>query len=100
MSVSLIEKAFGFTKAMANQLINNGLKLVDDKTFDERVAICNSCDKKNKYGQCKLCGCYIKMKAALPSEQCPHNPPKWEKISNENPHFELGDQLGDRPKAS
>lgn len=46
----------------------------------ERMAICQACPNWRD-GECGLCGCNLKAKTAWSLEQCPANPPRWERYS-------------------
>jgi hypothetical protein len=61
---------------------------------DDRLSACNSCDKKitKMYGgMCNVCGCVIKLKAALSNSTCPLG--KWGPPANlctSSADYELG----------
>lgn len=56
--------------------------LVDDKTKEDRLALCHSCDHLFKpTSQCTKCGCFVHAKAALKSSSCPIG--KWIEIKVE-----------------
>lgn len=45
--------------------------------YQNRLAACDECDK-NHHGMCRLCGCYVKVRAAKKALHCPdYNQPKW-----------------------
>ena len=47
-----------------------------DELYRERMMICKSCDKyKELENECKVCGCYVPMKAKIILDSCPIN--KW-----------------------
>ena len=50
----------------------------DDKTSDEeyerRLSICKECEKLLS-GMCRMCGCYVEMRAAIAVRDCPGK--KW-----------------------
>jgi hypothetical protein len=51
------------------------------KMYDERMAICRACPelKRKLVGSfCNICGCNMKMKAQMKSQDCPLG--KWPKI--------------------
>lgn len=63
---------------------------LEDKTSDEeyerRLHICKECDYLLK-GMCRLCGCFVEMRAAMRVKGCPHVPNLWKNDSNpENAH--------------
>lgn len=45
----------------------------------KRHVICIGCDRF-KSGMCVECGCLVAAKVRIASEQCPLEPPKWERI--------------------
>lgn len=49
---------------------------VDQATYEERLTICGKCDKQLN-GMCRLCGCYVELRAALKVRKCPDLPPRW-----------------------
>jgi hypothetical protein len=70
-----------FTKSMYNHA-KSGFQQVYPHVFDNRLNICNSCDRFNiKNITCKECGCFLMIKARWASEKCPLD--KWgiEKIN-------------------
>lgn len=44
---------------------------VDDATRQERVDICNNCDKLTMLKTCTECGCLMPVKTWLKSSECP-----------------------------
>ena len=51
-----------------------GAILVDEKTAEERLAICEGCDQLIRpVYRCNQCGCFMKMKTKLKAEgvKCP-----------------------------
>lgn len=55
-----------------------GQILADDETIKKRKNICSKCDHLTGAGhaqRCKLCGCFVGMKAALVGANCPAK--KW-----------------------
>ena len=47
---------------------------VDVATYEERLAVCKSCDLLNA-GTCGACGCYVELRAVAENGRCPHK--KW-----------------------
>lgn len=40
--------------------------------YDERMAICNTCEHlRRTLNQCSVCGCFVSLKAAIPTAKCP-----------------------------
>jgi len=81
--------------------------IVDDKIYNERLAVCHGCEYLNKVqldywkgwipdregrrtikddsslgvlDNCKLCGCLMTIKARFSTAACPHNPRKWDTV--------------------
>jgi len=53
---------------------------VDKKIYKERLDICRSCNYYFKpTGNCKRCGCFMKIKASIGSQYCPEK--KWTKTN-------------------
>lgn len=49
---------------------------VEEKEKERRLAICNNCPNLYKLtGNCKLCGCFVKLKTKLKNQNCPIS--KW-----------------------
>lgn len=53
-----------------------GGRLVSPVAYQQRRAACATCDNK-KGSRCGLCGCFLPVKLAFPSESCPDDPPRW-----------------------
>jgi len=53
-------------------LINPNIGRVSERVLEERLAICQSCEHFIKLTkQCKKCGCFMRLKGALPHSECP-----------------------------
>lgn len=58
-------------------LFNKKMGRVDNKTYQERVQICQTCPELIKSTfQCKKCGCFMKQKSKLADASCPLK--KWD----------------------
>lgn len=45
---------------------------VPDQVYEDRIAICKDCVYYSKIlGQCKICMCFVKLKARLAPQSCP-----------------------------
>jgi len=66
---SLKTQAKTATKAAAD-FISSGFKKVARVEHDRRVEVCDSCSDLAK-GRCIRCGCFMTLKAWLPSQNCP-----------------------------
>ena len=51
---------------------------VDEQIYEKRLAICQNCDFLAN-GFCRLCGCFVEMRAAMKIRSCPRVPPRWKK---------------------
>lgn len=61
-------------------LFNKNLEHVSDVTSKERLAICADCPFYIKATtQCKLCGCFMKLKTKLPNAACPDH--RWGQVN-------------------
>ena len=71
----LFNKAKNLTISTINHL-SNGLKSVKENVKQERLTICQNCDKFNSENiTCNECGCFLQIKTSWASEKCPLN--KW-----------------------
>lgn len=50
---------------------------VADETYQIRLAACKQCDNLLN-GICRVCGCFVEMRAAIAKNECPAVNPKWE----------------------
>lgn len=55
---------------------------VSDAVYRERLAICRSCDRLS-YGMCRICGCYVEMRAAMKKNVCPQVHPLWDRVQDD-----------------
>ena len=68
------------------------------RTYEERIAICKGCKHfRSSINQCKKCGCFMKVKAAIAFTRCPIG--KWERENDLTPDQlsilnRLMDQIG------
>lgn len=49
---------------------------VSEEVYEERLNICRSCEMLLA-GTCRMCGCFVEMRAAMKVRFCPGVPPKW-----------------------
>ena len=54
--------------------------LADAGTRDFRLARCLQCDDLLD-GTCRLCGCYVEVRAAKKTMHCPAVPDRWQRLS-------------------
>lgn len=66
---SLIEMGTNFIKSTAKHIMN-GAPSISKEVYDERLAICNSCEHRSG-NHCNLCGCNLTSKLAMPTNECP-----------------------------
>jgi hypothetical protein len=59
-------------KAKPTDFLKSSTEYVDPSVQKERFAICAECPKLTKLtSQCKLCGCFMKIKTKLAHAECP-----------------------------
>ncbi len=44
--------------------------------YEERLTLCGTCPKLLG-GMCRLCGCFVELRAALKVQRCPDVHPRW-----------------------
>ena len=49
---------------------------VTEEQYEQRLAICRTCDWLLS-GMCRVCGCYVEMRAAMKIRHCPNARRKW-----------------------
>ena len=52
----------------------------EEKDYKKRLDTCMECENLIN-GMCKICGCYVEMRAAVKTNYCPNVDRKWDKIS-------------------
>ena len=67
---NLPEKIVNFTKSLA-QHAQNEFKEISKEKLQERLDICQSCDRLTKGRECNECGCPVDEKAKWEVSQCP-----------------------------
>ncbi len=70
------EEAFYEDLSRYIQRMDEELK-VDQQTYEERLNICSTCDRLMN-GMCRLCGCFVELRAVQKVRKCPDLPAKWE----------------------
>lgn len=48
----------------------------DQALYEERLAVCSACPNQIS-GMCRLCGCYVELRAAQLHRVCPEVPARW-----------------------
>lgn len=49
---------------------------VDTKEYERRLALCKECDNLLD-GMCRMCGCYVELRAVVAKNYCPNIEKKW-----------------------
>lgn len=49
---------------------------IEKDQYHSRLSVCKSCDYLFQ-GMCRLCGCYVELRAAMRKNRCPGSPPGW-----------------------
>jgi len=65
---SLISCVWSFAKSMA-LFLATGIKLTTQVEYESRLKICDTCNERTKW-RCRICGCFIPLKAAGVVWQC------------------------------
>lgn len=55
--------------------IDKDLK-VDNQLYQERLSFCRECENLLS-GMCRICGCFVEMRAVMRKNYCPGSPKKW-----------------------
>ena len=50
---------------------------VPDEEYERRLSICRECEWLLE-GMCRVCGCYVEMRAAMKVRGCPQTPDRWQ----------------------
>jgi hypothetical protein len=67
---------YGFLGGNMKKLINitvEALRYIEQK-YHHRVYLCDTCEH-NENNRCLVCGCFVTVKAAIPTAKCPKG--KW-----------------------
>ena len=49
---------------------------VSDKEYERRLSECRKCEHLFK-GMCRICGCFVEMRAAMAVRHCPGTEKRW-----------------------
>lgn len=72
-----MEKARDLAQDAATKVL---VEKVSEEVFNYRYNTCSGCDKLYKLTDtCKVCGCFMKVKAWMPRQACPIN--KWPSVT-------------------
>ena len=55
---------------------------VDDAVYETRLAHCKAGDELYQ-GMCRICGCYVELRAAMKKNRCPQVHPRWDRVKND-----------------
>ena len=75
-------RKIGLSDSDYNLLVKNYVAYIDkdiktpDSLYQERLEICGQCNFLQN-GLCRLCGCFVMMRAAKIHNRCPDTPMKW-----------------------
>lgn len=47
-----------------------------DEIYESRLSTCKQCDSLLN-GMCRVCGCFVEMRAAIAGNKCPAVHPRW-----------------------
>ncbi|MFW6256662.1 MAG: DUF6171 family protein [Bacillota bacterium] len=73
LSEKEIEEIFGDLEGVRE------IKVVTEKVYQDRLAVCEQCQYFVHGSTCRQCGCIMKIKAKLKGATCPHpGGEKWE----------------------
>ena len=75
----LLRQTWSFAVAFA-KWASSGFKTPQAPDLKARLDACAQCEH-NKAQRCELCGCFIKAKAGMGTEDCPDNPSRWPTLS-------------------
>lgn len=53
---------------------------VDPSAYEARLARCKECEKLFQ-GMCRVCGCYVELRAAMKKNACPLVHPRWGRVT-------------------
>lgn len=70
---TILDMAKNLTKEVSSH-IKNGLEICSEEEASKRLEICKKCDHFDN-GRCRLCGCFLNVKAEWKSSKCPAG--KW-----------------------
>ena len=57
------------------ELMETDLKC-EDAVYEARLSQCKQCDNLLE-GMCRLCGCFVELRAAVRKNSCPATPKRW-----------------------
>ncbi len=48
----------------------------EQREYERRLALCRECESLME-GMCRICGCYVEMRAAIRARRCPGTEKRW-----------------------
>lgn len=54
---------------------------VDDQEYKRRLSFCRECENLWN-GMCRICGCYVELRAAMKKNSCPGMNKSWQAVSD------------------
>ena len=69
------EQAFFDNLTRTIERLDEDLK-VPGEVYQQRLSTCTSCEELLN-GMCRLCGCYVELRAVMKKNGCPRVPPRW-----------------------
>jgi len=69
------EDAYFADLSMYIDTIEKDLK-VEPKEYERRLAICRECESLFQ-GMCRICGCYVELRAVMKKHSCPAIEKRW-----------------------
>ena len=55
---------------------------VEESVYEKRLAECRDCDMLLN-GMCRICGCYVELRAVMKKNICPMVHPRWTRVPDE-----------------
>ena len=59
---------------------------VDGDLYEKRLKCCSGCDQLLS-GMCRICGCFVELRAAMKKNRCPKVHPLWEEAPVGDPDW-------------
>jgi hypothetical protein len=53
---------------------------VCEEVYEARLASCRECEKLTQ-GMCRVCGCYVELRAVMKKNDCPLGKPRWTRVT-------------------
>ena len=72
-----VEDKEGFIRTYLNGI--DGHLRTNEREWEERLKFCENCENQIN-GVCRLCGCFVILRAAVRKNRCPDGKKKWGRI--------------------